>query len=261
MCDLIVWTCRHLKGWRLVGGLMLAPLALRHIEAPNVRLLYSWFPVILGLAAGALEFVAPQVVTWGGNGSSELDGVVHGVTGLVQTVSGFYITALSVIAGMSSSKLDGRPASAFKLDGQDLSRRRFLGYLFAHLTTVSFVLYGIGVALDSTATSELLSGSDLWLCLFGSDLWLRVAKSACISAYFAVVAQLALLTQFGLYFIVEQVIPAAQAEVPSVHPLPTNRPERTADEQRAADEAAKPAHLQTGLSFLPKPKSERPPDV
>jgi hypothetical protein len=74
-------------------------------------------------------------------------GLMIGVNGLLQILSGFFITSLAAIATFNGSTykidevLEGEKAL---LDGEALTRRQFLCFLFSYLALTSLVLYFFG---------------------------------------------------------------------------------------------------------------------
>ncbi|MGK9996690.1 hypothetical protein O6197_24780, partial [Salmonella enterica subsp. enterica] len=80
----------------------------------------------------------------------ETNGLLLQVNGLLQVLIGFYIAALAAVSTFSSSSIDEvmagvPPTLVEKFRGQkltvELTRRRFVCYLFGYLALVSFMLF------------------------------------------------------------------------------------------------------------------------
>ncbi|WP_152027387.1 hypothetical protein [Brucella pituitosa] len=67
---------------------------------------------------------------------------------LLSVLTGFFVAALAAVATFGNSEMDEPMAGTepVKLDGSDLSRRRFLSYLFGYLAFVSIFAYILGFA-------------------------------------------------------------------------------------------------------------------
>lgn len=62
-------------------------------------------------------------------------------TGLLSTLTGFYVAALVALATFKSDYLDVTPALGAQLDGKKLTKRQYLAWLFGYLAFGSFVVY------------------------------------------------------------------------------------------------------------------------
>ncbi len=98
----------------------------------------------------------PFLIFFGDINIFSAGGLIFGVNGLLQLLTGFFITALAAIAtfpGTSSYPVDeplsgeGATLAHGDEDVEDLTRRRFLCLLFGYLAFVSLALYLFGMIL------------------------------------------------------------------------------------------------------------------
>lgn len=135
----------------------------------------------------------------------ETNGLLLQVNGLLQVLIGFYIAALAAVSTFSSSSIDEvmagvPPTLVEKFRGQkltvELTRRRFVCYLFGYLALVSFMLFCLGMI-------SILIGKPfhLWLLTFCSPdaiLWL---KTVFVGVYIFILMNIITTTLLGLYFL------------------------------------------------------------
>ncbi|ELY3762635.1 hypothetical protein SM084_003030 [Cronobacter sakazakii] len=133
------------------------------------------------------------------------NGLLLQVNGLLQVLIGFYIAALAAVATFSSQSIDevmagDPPTLVEKFRGQkitvELTRRRFVCYLFGYLALVSFMLFCLGMV-------SILIGKPLhlWLLTFLSSesiLWL---KTIFVGVYLFILMNIITTTLLGLYFL------------------------------------------------------------
>lgn len=133
------------------------------------------------------------------------NGLLLQVNGLLQVLIGFYIAALAAVSTFSSPSIDevmaGDPPTLLeKFRGQkikvELTRRRFVCYLFGYLALVSFMLFCLGMI-------SVLIGKPfhLWLVTFVSAeiiLWL---KTFFVSVYIFILMNIITTTLLWLYFL------------------------------------------------------------
>src|SRR6202044_2923555 len=108
---------------------LLSPLLYVRIRHPLKRIVDIYFPMV-GLAIPALT-----VSLWSNLNIFGPSGIAAGTNGLVQILSGFFITSLAAIATFNGTVyridevFDGEKAILF---GDALTRRQFLCYLFSY---------------------------------------------------------------------------------------------------------------------------------
>lgn len=135
----------------------------------------------------------------------ETNGLLLQVNGLLQVLIGFYIAALAAVATFSSASIDevmagDPPTLVEKFRGHkiavELTRRRFVCYLFGYLALVSFMLFCLGMI-------SILVGKPfhIWLLTFWSSdtiLWL---KTLFVGGYIFMLMNIITTTLLGLYFL------------------------------------------------------------
>ncbi len=135
----------------------------------------------------------------------ETNGLLLQVNGLLQVLIGFYIAALAAVSTFSNSSIDEvmagvPPTLVEKFRGQkltvELTRRRFVCYLFGYLALVSFMLFCFGMI-------SILIGKPFhsWLLTFWSldaILWL---KTVFVGVYIFILMNIITTTLLGLYFL------------------------------------------------------------
>ncbi|WP_282876237.1 hypothetical protein [Pseudomonas peli] len=131
------------------------PLSYLRIQRSGKLLDELIIPAILT----ALTFLIFKLAGWrvpvfGGQG------VVVGVTSYLQVVSGFYIASLAAIATFNKDAMDKKmagdpPTLTVRVKGvlkpEELTRRRFLCFLFGYLSFISILLYFVGVGANLVA--------------------------------------------------------------------------------------------------------------
>ncbi|EHZ8148970.1 hypothetical protein K6R34_002843 [Salmonella enterica] len=158
-----------------------------------------------------IPFIVAAVVTFGYFFSADkislvgTNGLLLQVNGLLQVLIGFYIAALAAVSTFSNATIDevmaGEPPTLVEtFRGEkfevELTRRRFVCYLFGYLALVSFVLFCVGLI-------SILIGKPvgLWLTSFLSPnvvLWL---KTIFVGVYSVLLVNIVTTTLLGLYFL------------------------------------------------------------
>lgn len=128
--------------------------------------------------------------------------LIQSISGLVQTLPGFYIAALAAIATFPSTSMNNpmpEPTPYLEFPNNDpdlLNRRRFLCYMFAYLAYISIV------ALFITSIAIFMYGNDL--LKVPSILYFFAYFFVCLVIYFLLI-QIALLTFVGLWYLGERI--------------------------------------------------------
>jgi hypothetical protein len=132
-------------------------------------------------------------------------GLLVQVNGLLQVLIGFYIAALAAVSTFSNSTIDevmagDAPTLVEKFRGTklkvELTRRRFVCYLFGYLALASFFLFCLGlisILVGKTVSSglgELISPDFLW-----------AFKTIFIGLYSLILINIITTTLLGLYFL------------------------------------------------------------
>lgn len=130
-------------------------------------------------------------------------GLISAVNGLLQVLTGFYIAALAAVATFDKPGMDlimdGDPPTINEMrkgapKDIELTRRRFLSYLFGFLSFESLLLFVIGVVLN------LLSDS---ICVWmdGAEYLTGIVKPFLLFIYMAMLGNLVTTTLLGLYYL------------------------------------------------------------
>lgn len=179
---------------------LFSPLSYLRIRHEEKRWYDYRIPALLAtLVAFAYYFSSNKIPLIGSNGL-----LLH-VNGLLQVLIGFYIAALAAVSTFTNSSIDevmaGEPPTLYeKFRGQkiqvELTRRRFVCYLFGYLALVSFVQFCIGLIC-------ILIGKSLgtWVASFTSVELLFWFKTAFIFGYSLILFNIITTTLLGLYFL------------------------------------------------------------
>jgi len=133
------------------------------------------------------------------------NGLLLQVNGLLQVLIGFYIAALAAVATFTNATIDevmagDAPTLVETFRGQkfevELTRRRFVCYLFGYLALVSFILFCIGLI-------SILIGKPInaWVVTFLSPDAILGLKTIFIGVYTFVLVNIITTTLLGLYFL------------------------------------------------------------
>lgn len=164
-------------------------------------------PSILSIIVTAAAILSKGSVNYFGPG-----GIISSFTSFIQSLPGFFIAALSVVATFQKKEMDfflapPTPEIAIRIDGRiglvRLTRRRFLGLLFSFLTAQSIIITGLGIFLSSfSGYATSLISIDLRIYMF----------SFAILLYMYLVFQMLIVTFWGLYYLSERMY---QGEMPT----------------------------------------------
>ncbi len=168
----------------------------------------SFLPAMVNFVAPLLVAIAVFLASWLGNFKIQLfgdEGLISLSLGFVQTLTGFYLAALAAMATFSSASMDRpmpgeTPVMKIIYNGHitevNATRRRFLCSMFAYLTAVSFVITVASIFLVSTATGI----KDLF-----SSPAITFIRNSLLVAYSFAIAQMTIITAWGLYYLGERV--------------------------------------------------------
>lgn len=164
-------------------------------------------PSIFSIIVTAVAILSKGSVNYFGPG-----GIISSFTSFIQSLPGFFIAALSVVATFQKKEMDfflapPTPEIKIRIDGRiglvKLTRRRFLGLLFSFLTAQSVIITGIGIFLSSFSSyATSLIAIDLRIYMF----------SFAILFYMYLVFQMLIVTFWGLYYLSERMY---QGEMPT----------------------------------------------
>lgn len=171
-----------------------------YLSIPGKTAIDYWAPLFLGTAVAALFAFLPEFPRLLGEG-----GLVSQVSLLLSLLIGFFIAALSAVMTFNARGLDspvqGEPiqVKSFQMGKWhriELTRRRYLGFLFGYLTAAGILIFLVGLLGNAVAPSlkKSLSGEALF--------WFKVAF---VWVYAVANANLVTTTMYGLYYLIERV--------------------------------------------------------
>lgn len=169
---------------------ILTPINYLRINHPEKRVFDFWIPVAASIALGLGLLLLDSPITL-----LNKDGLVSVVNGILQILSGFYIASMAAVATFQKDGMDdvmdGTPPT---LKGVDLTRRKFLTYLFGYLAFASILLYFIGGGLQLLAPTI---GKIAWINLL-------LIKQALVTIYLFFVMNILCTTLLGMHFMIDK---------------------------------------------------------
>lgn len=158
-----------------------------------------------GLPAVAAVLILAAFGLWApGVNAFHASGVFERLLGFIQSLPGFYLAALAAVATFNRPSLDqlmpGTPPTVEILyHGKntlvDLTRRRFLSLIFSYLTALSIALTLVlvfGLPIVDHIRDALSAG------------WVPLVRASIAGALLLFVAQLVVITFWGLYYLGER---------------------------------------------------------
>ncbi len=179
---------------------LFSPLGYLRIEHDEKRWYDYRIPLIGALVVMFVYYFCPNQIPMIGS-----SGLLVQVNGLLQVLIGFYIAALAAVSTFSSLSIDetmeGDPPTLIEeYRGTklrvELTRRRFVCYLFGYLALTSFVLFSLGLVsiMIGKATS-------IWIAGLVSMNTLLVLKTIFLGFYSLILINIITTTLLGLYFL------------------------------------------------------------
>ena len=204
---------------------LLSPMSYLRIKHPLKRLVDIWFPI------AGLTIVVPWTLLWPSFNIFGTSGLAANINGLLQILSGFFITSLAAVATFNGSVynidqvFEGEKAL---LDGDALTRRQFICLLFAYLALTSIILYLFG-AFGLAAASTLHTSNIVHI---------RVAMRVMFaSVYCVTLAHVLGTTLVGLIFLSQRLPGSGARQAPLARP----RTGMATQKSTAASNLSKPA--------------------
>lgn len=123
------------------------------------------------------------------------DGLISVINGILQILSGFYIASMAAVATFQKTGMDivmdGSPPT---LKGKELTRRKFLTYLFGYLAFTSIIMYLIGGGIQLLAPT------------ISHTQWIQIAwvKIILIELYLFIISNIICTTILGMYFMIDK---------------------------------------------------------
>lgn len=179
---------------------LLTPLSYLRIRHP-VKPWFDWYvPLIMTTPVFLVLLFLPKDVDIFGN-----NGLIFIITDLIKILVGFYIAALAAIATFHRDQMDqvlsGDSAILTVnrkgvIKQSDLTRRRFLCYMFGYLAFMGIFIYFVGAAA-TLLYSNLQVLPNLW--------WVIGLKWFFIYCYLFITANLLSTTLLGLHFMTDRI--------------------------------------------------------
>jgi hypothetical protein len=179
---------------------LFTPLSYLRIKHPQKYLFDIFIPLAITIIVQVFLMVLPKPIMIVGE-----NGLISIITGLIQILVGFYIASLAAVATFQGIGLDeplaGDHATLMvKRRGVSkpiqLTRRKFVCYLFGYLAFVGIFLYFIGSA------SGLLNES---IKAFIPSCYFVVVKWLFIFCYLFASSNLIVTTLLGLYYLTDRI--------------------------------------------------------
>jgi hypothetical protein len=164
----------------------------------------DWFsPIVITALCLVLYWLLPvNVRFYSVSASGEVvdGGMMVSLRCILGLLPGFYLTSLAAISTFNKDDLDKKlpsptPTVEIKIKGKpetiDLTRRRFLSYMFGYLTFLSFTLFlftFLGEVFCPSYT-ELVDNLSIW----------KYARWGGIFIFFTLFWQMFIITVFGIY--------------------------------------------------------------
>lgn len=174
---------------------LLKPLSYIRIKHPTKAYFDWWLPLFFAAMAWLFFYYFVKSPTLFGD-----SGLVTGVNQLLQVLVGFYIAALAAVATFQKPGMDDRMAGdPVTLEEEyrghvllvELTRRRFLCYLFGYVAWLSLALYFAGIILASSRHA---------IAAAIQPQYLDAVKFGGLAIYLFVLANLFITTMLGLYY-------------------------------------------------------------
>lgn len=123
---------------------LFVPLNYLRIEHKLKSMLDYILPMLFSGLICILYYVLPVSIELTGD-----NGFVSKLNAQLQVLSGFYVAALGAIATFPNKNMDClMDGHGLQLNGDDLTRRQFLSYLFGYLAFMGFILLLVALFVD-----------------------------------------------------------------------------------------------------------------
>lgn len=169
---------------------ILTPVDYIRIKHPEKRVFDIIIPLVVSIVITVFIFSLDKPIALVSN-----NGLISIINGILQILSGFYIASMAAVAtfqkqGMDSV-MDGFPPT---LKGKELTRRKFLTYLFGYLAFTSILMYLVGGGVQ--LLSSTLSSSKM--------IEYPVIKIGLVGIYLFIVSNILCTTILGMYFMIDK---------------------------------------------------------
>jgi len=169
---------------------ILTPINYVRIKHAEKRVFDLWTPILLSIGTGITLFCLEKPVNL-----INKDGLISVINGILQILSGFYIASMAAVATFQKDGMDSIMAgSPPTLKGVELTRRKFLTYLFGYLAFASILLYFIG------------GGAQLLAPTIHNIDWLniKIIKYISVTFYIFFIMNIFCTTILGMHFMIDR---------------------------------------------------------
>ncbi|WPU24495.1 hypothetical protein RI049_07015 [Cedecea neteri] len=179
---------------------LFSPLSYLRIKHDEKKWYDYYIPLIASAVVTLVYHFHASEISLVGTG-----GLLAQVNGLLQVLIGFYIAALAAVSTFTNATIDevmagDAPTLKEKFRGErfevELTRRRFVCYLFGYLALVSFLLFCIGMV--SILLGKSVSGWAITSMTADTIIW---AKTLFVGVYLFILVNIVTTTLLGLYFL------------------------------------------------------------
>lgn len=169
---------------------MLTPINYVRISHAEKRVFDLWIPILLSIGTSIILYYLEKPINF-----INKDGLISVINGILQILSGFYIASMAAVATFQKDGMDSVMAgSPPTLKGIELTRRKFLTYLFGYLAFASILLYFIGGGLQLIAPTL---HSIAWLNI-------KLIKYIFVTIYIFFIMNILCTTILGMHFMIDR---------------------------------------------------------
>ncbi|MDE1489063.1 hypothetical protein KKI90_22850 [Xenorhabdus bovienii] len=166
------------------------PISYLRIKHPEKRYFDFILPVITSLILISIIGLLPKTIAIIGK-----DSLISLVNGILQILSGFYIASMAAVSTFQKKGMDDvMRGSAPTLRDEELTRRKFLAYLFGYLAFMSIAMYFVGGA------TQLMHSSIKEMSL----LSLPFMKNFLLFIYLIAICNIIYTTTLGMFFMIDK---------------------------------------------------------
>lgn len=177
---------------RVILKKLFKPLCYLKVKHSQKVIIDIYIPLFVAAVSMFLVSSAPKPIAFMGE-----QGIISLVNGLLQMLIGFFVASLAAVATFQREGMDevmkGTPPT---LNGEAVTRRQYLCYMFGYLAFMSIVVYFCSGIAEVTI--------DIWRYLFG-ELFINI-KGVAIFIYFTLVINILLTTFLALHFLTDRIV-------------------------------------------------------
>ncbi len=174
---------------------LFAPLKYKKIKHQQKSIVDVYLPLIVAVLSAIMCIFVPEPVVILGE-----DGLLKSLSGYLQFLTGFFVASVAAIATFPNKNMDViTDGIALRLNGEQLTRRQFLSYLFGYLAFLGLMLVAIG------GVAELFEKNIQLLLTLSTSMLLMIFKGVFLIIYLYYVFSIMFITLYGLYYLTEKI--------------------------------------------------------